>query len=103
MPSVRIAVPHGGDADAAVEKVRGVLERAVEEFQGRDLQSEWTGRSATLKFTSLGFQIGAKVDVDATQVIVEIDLPMAAMMFKGRVEDFLKKNLIEVLGSSGSS
>ena len=39
------------------------------------------------------FPISAEINVDDTQVAVDIDLPMAAMMFKGRVEEVLKKNL----------
>jgi hypothetical protein len=101
MPKVSVAVPHHGDPDEVVEKVRRVFEKTVKEFQGQDYEAEWVGRSATFKFTSLGFPISAAMNIDDTQVAIDIDLPMAAMMFKGRVEEVMKKNLIEVLGNDG--
>ena len=99
MPTVSVAVPHHGDPDEVATKVRDMLEETVKEFQGQNFAADWSGRSATLKFTSLGFPITAAINVDETQVAIDIDLPMAAMMFKGRVEEVLKKNLTALLGS----
>ena len=99
MPKVSVAVPHHGDPDEIAAKVCDVLEKTVKEFQGQDFEADWSGRSATMKFTSLGFPITAAINVDETQVAIDIDLPMAAVMFKGRVEEILKKNLTAMLGS----
>jgi hypothetical protein len=101
MPKVSVAAPHHGDPDEVAAKVRSMLEETVKEFQGQNFEADWSGRSATLKFTSLGFPITAAISVDETQVAIDIDLPMAAMMFKGRVEEVLTKNLTAMLGNDG--
>jgi hypothetical protein len=93
MPKVTVNVPHHRDPEQVVEKARSVLEKTVKDFDGRDLDIQWTGRAADFKFKSLAFTIQGKMTVQDEAVTVEVDLPFAAMMFKDRVEKAVRKNV----------
>jgi hypothetical protein len=97
MPKVRVAVPHALSVEAALEKARPALEKTVSDFQGHDLQLDFSGTQGTFRFKSLAFTIQGSVQVDSSQVAVEIDLPFAALMFKDKVEKAVNKNLSRAL------
>ena len=97
MPKVSVEVPHQLEPEAAAERTRPALEKTVSDFQGRDLAIEWTGPSAEFSFKSMAFTIKGRVAVDAGRVRVEIDLPLAAMMFKDRAQKAVHKNLTRAL------
>ncbi len=97
MPKVSVALPHDQDADQVVIKVKPAIEKTVRDFQGTDVVINWADREADFNFKSLSFSIKGRVHVDPQQVKVEVDLPIAAMMFKGRTEKAITKNLTRAL------
>ncbi len=93
MPKVRVAVPHQLDPDEVVKRAQGYIEKIVDDFQGDDLDVAWEGRSANFSFKSLGFSIQGDMAVTAEEIAVAVNLPLAAMIFKDKVEKALNKNL----------
>jgi hypothetical protein len=85
------------DPDVMVEKTRQVVEKTVRDFEARDLEFNWNGRQGDFRFKSLAFTIQGRVAVEDASVLVEIDLPLAAMMFKDRVEKAVTKNLTRAI------
>jgi hypothetical protein len=100
MPKVTVTVAHAVDPAIMVERTGAVIEKTVKDFQGQDLQLDWSQQTARFKFTSLGFAIDGNVKIDDKQVTVEVDLPMAAMMFKDRVHEAVTKNLRQAIEGS---
>jgi polyisoprenoid-binding protein YceI len=98
MPKVTVTLPHDEDADAVVAKVKPAIEKTIQDFQGSDVEINWTGREAAFNFKSMSFTIKGNVTVDAEQVQVEVDLPFAAIIFKDRTEKAITKNLTRALG-----
>lgn len=98
MPKVSVSVPHAYSPDDVVERATPIVEKIVDDFQGSDLELEWTGHQAEFSFKSLAFQIKGDVDVQPDQITVTVDLPFAAMIFKDKVEKALNKNLRRALG-----
>jgi major membrane immunogen (membrane-anchored lipoprotein) len=99
MPKITVRVPNS-DPKAAIAKIRPALEKTVADFQGHDL--ELTGDDAKLdfKFKSMAFIITGRAIAEAADVVVEVDLPFAAMMFKDKAERAITKNITRALEAS---
>ena len=100
MPKITVRVPNS-DPKAAIAKIRPALEKTVSDFQGHDL--ELTGNESALefKFKSMAFTITGRAIAETSDVVVEVDLPFAALMFKDKAEKAITKNITRVLQSPG--
>lgn len=99
MPKVSVRVPHN-EPKAALTQIRPALEKMIADFQGHDLKLTGDDSKLAFEFKSLAFTITGRVIAEPSDVLVEIDLPFAAMMFKDKVEKALAKNLPRLLGQS---
>jgi putative polyhydroxyalkanoate system protein len=95
MPKLTVNVPHQLDPKEVTSRLQGILEKMKERFQGQisDLKDEWQGDVLNFSFKTFGFGIKGAMHVEPQQVRVDADLPFAAMMFKGRIEQELKSTL----------
>ena len=97
MPKVTVTVPHSMSAQEALAKAQPGLDKTVRDFQGHDLVTTPSGDSASFKFKSMAFTISGSVRATDKEVVVEIDLPFAAMMFKGKTQKAVTKNVTKAL------
>jgi len=100
MPKITVRVPHTLDPAAAFARVKPALEKTASDFQGHDLQISATETSATFSFKSLGFAIKGQAQALPTEVVVEVDLPFAAMMFKDKAEKGIAKNVTRAISGA---
>jgi hypothetical protein len=103
MPKITVRVPHALEPAAAFAKVQPALEKTVTDFQGHDLAMEGNETSADFTFKSLAFTIKGRTEVKPGEVVVEIDLPFAAMMFKDKAERAVTKNISRALAGESPS
>ena len=96
MPKITIRVPNS-DPKAALAQIRPALEKTVNDFQGHDLELTGDESNLQFKFKSLAFTITGRVIAEASDVVVEVDLPFAALMFKEKVEKAIAKNITRAL------
>ena len=99
MPRFAIETPHQLGQDEAVARVKGLLERVKEKYQAQvsDLEETWDGNVLSFRFKTYGFKIGGKLTAEPTGVKIDGDLPIAAMMFKGRIEQTIRDELVKRL------
>jgi Putative polyhydroxyalkanoic acid system protein (PHA_gran_rgn) len=97
MPKITVRVPHQIDPAAAFAKVQPALEKTVKDFQGYDLVLDGSDTASGFTFKSMAFTIKGRVEALPGEVVVEIDLPFAAMMFKDKVERAITKNVTRAL------
>lgn len=99
MPKLSIAIPHTLGREAAGERLKGFMERLKEKHQDQvgNLQEEWSEHSLKFSFTTFGFKIAGVGTVEESEVKMDIDLPFAAMMFKGKIETEIRETLTRVL------
>lgn len=104
MPKLSLSVPHTLSQQEATARLKGFLERIRSRYadQVSDLQENWGENSGTFGFKTYGFNIKGSLAVEPSEVRVEGDLPFAAMMFKGKVEQTLRENLERLLGDEGA-
>ncbi len=97
MPKITVRIEHTHGAAAAFEKLRPALEKTAKDFQGRDLQIDATESKATFSFKSMAFTIKGTAEASDTDVVVHVELPFAAIMFKDQAERAIAKNIKRAL------
>ena len=100
MPKITVRVPDN-DPKGAIAKIRPALEKTVSDFQGHDLELSGNDSALEFKFKSLAFTIGGRALAAPGEVVVEVDLPFAALMFKDKAEKAITKNITRALQSPG--
>lgn len=100
MPKSTISVNHGLGQERAVELLKQFLPKLRDKFQGQvsDLQEAWNHNILDFSFKTFGFKIDGKLDVAEDNVKLEQNLPLAAMMFKAKIEESVRAELQRLLG-----
>ncbi len=95
MPKLNLEVPH----TLPQEEARDRLQRFAESLHGRfgdqakDITQEWLGNVLSFGFKTLGMRIEGNIAVEPDKLVVTGDLPISAMMFKGKIESEIRKQL----------
>ena len=97
MPKVTVRVPHSLEPAAAFAKIQPALEKTVTDFQGTNLVQEGSDTATSFTFKSMAFTIKGRAEATPGEVLIEIDLPFAAMMFKDKAERAITKNVTRAL------
>lgn len=101
MPKLSLNIPNPiGQADAS-HRLKSFLERVRSKYQDQvsDLQEEWQEHSAVFSFKTYGFSVKGTLLVEETVVKVDGEIPFAAMMFKGKIEQTVRENLERLLST----
>ncbi len=99
MPSMKLSVPHGHEKQIAAEKLR-TFSQTIQDKYGDEvtqLEESWEGDSLLFGFLTKGFRIKGRIDVDDDQVKVDTQLPLAAMIIRGRIEREVRDALNQAL------
>ena len=99
MPKLSVAVPHNLSKEEATERLQNRFQQLQEKHgeQVKDFQSEWDGHRLRCSFSTLGVNVRAAVTVEPSQVTIDTELPLLAMMFKGTIEQQIRSELGQVL------
>jgi hypothetical protein len=93
MPDLNISIPHKLSQDEAQRRIQAAIADARKEHAARiqNLQESWNGYAGTLNVSVMGQQISAQVTVNPSDVTVHSSLPLIASMFRGAIEDAIRK------------
>jgi putative polyhydroxyalkanoate system protein len=99
MPKLSITIPHTLGRDHAAQRLNSFMERLKEKHQDQvgNLQEAWEGDTLKFSFTTFGFKISGAGTLSEDEVKMDIDLPFAAMMFKGKIESEIRETLTRIL------
>lgn len=88
MPSIKLSVPHKLGADEAKKRIQQLIADTRKQFGHTvsDVKESWTDRRGDFSFRAMGFSVSGILKVEPTTADLEIQLPFAALPFKGRVE-----------------
>lgn len=106
MPKFNFSVPHDKTRDEVKVALKNYMEKSREFYakQLNDMTEDWsawdTDNRYGFAFSTFGFNIKGAMTVDDKQVGVEGDLPFAAMMFKGKVEESFRNMVDRALGNA---
>jgi hypothetical protein len=99
MPRVSLEVPHHLSPDEAVARLRQKAAAARSAFREHisEFQEEWTDHHAQFSIKVMGMKTTGTVAVEPEKVDVHLELPFAAMFFRGAIEGQVRKELVELL------
>ena len=92
MPKINLEIPHTLSAEQARAKLEHFTEKLPKD-QVSDLEQTWNGDTLTFSFKTMGLKLGGDLTAADQKLIVSLDLPFAAMMFKGKIETEMKQQL----------
>lgn len=101
MPSVKVNVSHELGQDEALNRLRGFLEKVKQRYQNQvsDLQESWVENALDFAFKTYGFHIKGRMTVEPADVKLDGQIPFAAMMFKGKIEQTIRDEIHRILSS----
>ncbi len=95
MAGLTVTVPHSLERDEATRRVKGLMSRLRQRYAGRirDVDEWWGKTNGDFSFELMGQKIKGTVDVAHAEVRTRLDLPFAALMFRGTIESTVKTEL----------
>ena len=99
MPKFNFSIPHS----LSTEEAKGRLDRFIEALEAKadgsvaDLEKKWEDNALVFGFKTYGIKIGGRMTIEEDKVVIDGDLPISAMMFKGKIESEIKKQLDRLL------
>ena len=99
MPSLNLNVPHLLSQDQAVERLKEKFRTIKEVYKDQisSLEEQWDGSAASFSLATQGVTITGTVTIDPSDVKVHAKLPLAAMLFKSKIESKIRERLAEIL------
>ena len=100
MPKISLAVAHDLGREEALRKLQSESDMLKRTFGDSvsDLQENWNESELDFSLVAYGMTVSGDVMVDAAEVVTNIKLPMAALMFKGTIESRIRERLEKLLG-----
>jgi len=99
MPKLSVSVAHTLSQEEATRRLQDHFQEAFQKFQEhiQNYEQEWENNRLQFRFTTFGFGIQGNVNSEPSEVRVQADLPLAAMMFKGMIEQQIREELTRAL------
>ena len=100
MPKFNVSVPHSMEQQLAVRKLQGFSDKVRESasVELTDVTEEWDDEgNLTFSFKAMGMKISGNMQTNQDHVVVNGDLPFAAAMFRGAIENQIREKICEAL------
>ncbi len=99
MPKTNIAIAHDLGQEEATRRLQERFHTVKDQFGSHisDLEESWEPHGLRFAFRVMGQKISGSVTSEPSQVQVAADLPMAALMFKGTIEQQIRDELTRML------
>ena len=93
MPELNVSIPHQLTRQEALQRVKSVLGKVKSQHEDRisNLQQEWTDHSGKFSFSIMGFAVSGILTVNETSVELNSEIPLAAVLFKGKIKSFIEQ------------
>ncbi len=99
MPKINMEIPHALAAEEAKRRLEHKAEFLQSQYgdQVKDMTQSWLGNILSFGFKTMGMRFDGTVGVEDDKIVVNGDIPFAAMMFKGKIESELKSQMERIL------
>jgi hypothetical protein len=101
MPRLALETPHAIGQDEAMRRLKKKFAavRAMHGDRVNNLREEWQDHTLAFGFQAMGMSVSGTVAVESDRVKLDASLPLAAMMFKGMIEQQIRKEMDGLLSS----
>jgi len=99
MPSVQVTIPHQLGQEEALARLKRFLTKVKNRYETQvsDLTETWADNVVQFGFKTYGFTVSGQMTVEPADVRFDAKVPLAAMMFKGKIEQTLRDEIARVL------
>ena len=99
MPQLTIEVPHALGQAEAVQRLQQQFSVAQEAYRSHisELHQEWADGALTFSFRVAGLNISGTLVVEEAAVKLDAHLPLAAVIFRGMIEQQVREELERIL------
>ena len=95
MPRITMQIPHNLGCEEATRRLHEQLPRFEDKVT--DLEQQWQDHTVTFHFKAAGFAVNGTMAVEEAAANVDLSLPLAALLFKGMIEEGLRRELTTIL------
>ena len=101
MPRLSLEISHALGLEEATQRLKDKFAAALTEHRERlsEVRQQWTDHSLAFAFQAMGMAVSGHLAVAPETVKLDADLPLAAMFFKGAIEDRLRREVGRLLTS----
>ena len=95
MPKLNFKIPHSQTREDARHRLERFTEGMKSKFQGQmsDLEESWNDDRLNFGFKTFGIRIAGEIAVNDSDLAVCCELPLAAMMLKGKIQSEVQRQL----------
>jgi len=99
MPKLNMETPHELGQEEAVHRLKHGFSFVKSSFAGQlsDVSEQWDENRLAFGFKAMGMKVSGNVLVEDSAVKLDADLPLAAVMFKGLIEQRIRTELDRLL------
>jgi predicted lipid carrier protein YhbT len=86
--TISLSLPHNLTQDEARSRIQKAIADARRTHGAKlsSVEEKWTGNHLDFRLTAMGQTVSGRMDVQAKDVKLEVDLPMILAMFAGRFQ-----------------
>jgi len=95
MPRLAMEVVHALGREEAGRRLKEKFSSVKQEHgdQVNDLRDQWEGNTFSFGFKAMGMKVEGTVSVEEDRVTLDAKLPLAAMMFKAKIQRAIREEL----------
>jgi len=99
MPNLTVSVPHRLPQDEALTRIKELVAQAKAHYSDKtsDLRESWDGYVGKFDVSAMGFSASANLNVQPSEVTIELTLPFAAIPIRGKIESTVREALTKRL------
>lgn len=99
MSKMKVSVQHNLTIDDARQRLENFIGILKQEYGSNldNIKEDWNGNRGTFSFRAMGMAVEGDIFIDPNQVSIEGNLPMAALPFKGKIENTIEEQLRTLL------
>lgn len=95
MPSLKVSVPHTLGQDEAMRRLKNFINDLQAQYgnKAKNVQESWSGNVGKFSLEVMGMALSGILNIEANQVNMEANFPMAALPFKGTIESQIREKI----------
>ncbi len=99
MANLSMTIAHTLDQEEALKRIKRLPAEIMNEYGGSisHLEQSWEGNIGNFQFKFSGFPVSGKVEVEKSQISLEMNLPFLAMPFKNKIESTIRRKADDIL------
>ena len=99
MPKIDFEVPHSLGREEAHRRLEALVDSMGQQYSDHvtDLHQEWENSTLSFSFKTFSMQIRGLIDVTDDAARVDCEIPLSAMLFKGRIVSEVSEHLKRLL------